>query len=80
MDLRYVAFARADPSYYDRIRTATRPHSPPNQHFTPDRSVDSSLWRPGPLGGRCDCPSPEVPNEGTKAAEQIPLVKIQNVN
>ncbi|MDI9902512.1 class III lanthionine synthetase LanKC [Rhodococcus sp. IEGM 1409] len=69
MDLRYVAFTRADPHYYDRIRTAARTDSPPNQHFTPDRSVDWSLWRRGPQDGPWNYlqpPGAPLPEQGWK--------------
>ena len=51
MDLRYVAFTRADPHFYDRIRTVTRPDTSTDQHFIPAKSVDWSLWRRGPQSG-----------------------------
>ena len=38
MDLRYVAFTRADPHFYDRIRTVTRPDTSTDQHFIPAKS------------------------------------------
>jgi len=51
VDLRYVAFTRADPHFYDRIRTVTRPDTSTDQHFIPAKSVDWSLWRRGPQSG-----------------------------
>lgn len=69
MDLRYVAFTRADSHFYDRIRTATRPDAPTDQHFKPAKSVDWSLWRRGPQSGPWNYfqpPDSVLPEQGWK--------------
>ncbi|QSE40902.1 class III lanthionine synthetase LanKC [Rhodococcus erythropolis] len=69
MDLRYVAFTRADSHFYDRIRTVTRPDTPTDQHFKPAKSVDWSLWRRGPQSGPWNYfqpPDSVLPEQGWK--------------
>lgn len=69
MDLRYVAFTRADSHFYDRIRTVTRPDAPTDQHFKPAKSVDWSLWRRGPQSGPWNYfqpPDSVLPEQGWK--------------
>jgi serine/threonine protein kinase len=69
VDLRYVAFTRADSHFYDRIRTATRPDAPTDQHFKPAKSVDWSLWRRGPQSGPWNYfqpPDSVLPEQGWK--------------
>ncbi|MDV8009992.1 class III lanthionine synthetase LanKC [Rhodococcus sp. IEGM 1241] len=69
MDLRYVAFTRADSHFYDRIRTVTRPDTLTDQHFKPAKSVGWSLWRRGPQSGPWNYfqpPDSVLPEQGWK--------------
>src|SRR3989304_4798297 len=69
VDLRYVAFTRADSHFYDRIRTVTQPDTSTDQHFIPAKSVDWSLWRRGPQSGPWNYfqpPDSVLPEQGWK--------------